>query len=202
MPAIYPIVEGHGEARAVPELLRRIASEICRVGTRVLPAHRVPRGRMMAEGFTDLERAVELGRRKIAATGEPGAVLVLLDADDDCPAELGPSLLRRITRPDLPIAVVLAKREYEAWFLAAARSLGRKLGRDDLRPPADPEAVRDAKAHLVRHILGPGAVYSETVDQVRLTAALDLAEARAAPSFDKLCRDLCRLLGAAPAVPG
>ena len=65
-------------------------------------------------------------------------------------------------------------------------------------PPGDPEAIRGAKEYLERTYLPSGATYSETVDQVALTALLDVGEARAAPSFDKFCRDLCRLLSSMP----
>ena len=83
----------------------------------------------------ELERAVELAARKI---GGQGAIFILLDSDDDCPAQLGPALLCRAleVRSDLPIAVVLAKHEFEAWFLAAAESLrGYKGLKNDLAPP-------------------------------------------------------------------
>lgn len=46
---------------------------------------------------------------------EPDASGVLLDADDDCPAELGPSLLKRCREATgLPVAVVGADREFHA----------------------------------------------------------------------------------------
>ena len=46
--------------------------------------------------------------------------VVLIDSDDDCPAELGPDLLLRGSSayPELPIGVVIAKMEYESRFLA------------------------------------------------------------------------------------
>lgn len=196
---VAPIVEGHGEVRAVPLLLRRIAFEICgRAEIHVLPPHRIPRNRIVSEaGSDDLTRAVELAVRKIRNEDSDGAVMLLLDADDDCPAELGPALLARIARPDVKMSVVLAKREYEAWFLAAARSIVQHTGVDlDVAIP-NAEAIRGAKEHFERHLMAPGANYRETVDQPRFTTWLDLTEARAAPSFDKLCRDLCGLMGAA-----
>ena len=56
------------------------------------------------------------------ARNTPGctAILVLLDADKDCPRELGIELARRACAAaiGLPVAVVCAKREYENWFLA------------------------------------------------------------------------------------
>ena len=200
MIAIYPIVEGHGEVSAVPLLLRRIVQDMFkRYDVDVLPPHRVPRGRMLAEETRALEDAVELGVRKIRQTELSGLISVLLDAEKDCPADLGRTLLDRIKRSDVATSVVVAKREYEAWFLAGARSL-RKLRNklDTAVAPPNPESIGDAKGYLQRHVLVPGAVYRETVDQPALTAALDLEAARAAPSFDKLCRDLHRLL---PAVP-
>jgi hypothetical protein len=155
---------------------------------------------MVAQDARELQRAVQLGTLKILQTGMFGVILVLLDADDDCPAELGPRLLRQISRPDVAAGVIVAKREYEAWFLAGAQSLRRhRTVSDTAAAPADPEGIRGAKQHLERHVLVPDAVYQETVDQPALTAALGLEEARAAPSFDKLCRDLCRLLLAVPA---
>lgn len=198
---IYPIVEGHGEVRAVPVLFRRVVAEICgRYDVDVLQPHRVPRGRMVAQDAVELRRAVELGARKIRQTEMSGMIMVLLDADDDCPAELGPWLLNQISRPDVTAGVVVANREYEAWFLAGAQSLkGHSAVSNAAVAPAEPESIRGAKQYLEHHVLVPGAAYQPTVDQPALTAMLGLEEARAAPSFDKLCRDLCQLLSAADA---
>ena len=72
----------------------------------------------------ELERQVEFAGRSVAPDG---AILILLDSDADgaCPAEDGPALLSRARRArnDLAISVVLASKEFEAWFIAAARSL-------------------------------------------------------------------------------
>lgn len=55
----------------------------------------------------ELERYVELAANK---GGTDGRVLVLLDADDDCPAELAPSLLARgiVAHRNRDIAVVIS----------------------------------------------------------------------------------------------
>lgn len=196
MVAIYPIVEGHGEVRAVPILLRRIATEIFdRHDVFVLPAHRIKRGRMTAEASQDLIKATELGARKIAQTGHDGAVLVIFDADDDCPATIGPLILGRIRRDDVRTSVVVANKEYESWFLAAATSLSRQKNvLDDAKSPPDPEAIRGAKRYLANNILKKGAVYSETVDQPAFTATFGLGEARTTRSFDKLCREIEKIV--------
>lgn len=90
--------------------------------------------------------------------------------------------------------MVLATREYEAWFLAAASSIA---GRRDIDPtvsaPAHPEDVVDPKGWLSDR-MPRGRSYRETLDQPALTAEFDLSAARSAPSFDKMWRDLASLL--------
>src|SRR2546421_11414496 len=108
---------------------------------------------------------------------ETGGVFILVDSDDDCPKQIAPPLLQRaqIARSDVPIAVVLAKFEFEAWFLAAAESIaGRRGLQAALRPPPDPEAIRDAKGWLQRHMQPRNRKYSATTDQPALTALFDL----------------------------
>ncbi|MHB8574112.1 MAG: DUF4276 family protein [Dehalococcoidia bacterium] len=188
------IVEGHGEVQAVPILIRRIAqaAEPALV-VHIKPPIRQPRSRLVKAG--EIERAVELAARSI---GGRGAILTLLDSDDDCPAKLGPHLLQRAraVRGNLPIGVVLAEREYEAWFLAAAESIaGQRQLSTDLIAPTVPEEVRGAKEWL-RQRMPLHHPYSETVDQPALTAVFDLDAARRADSFDKCYRDICRLLRA------
>jgi hypothetical protein len=129
--------------------------------------------------------------------GPGGRVLVLLDADDDCPANLARFLLERARgHTDLDVSVVLAKREFEAWFLAAAESLrGRRGLSHDLSAPGHPEDVRGAKEWL-SHRRTDGHAYSAPIDQPALASAMDLELARRAPSFDKCYREICRLLRA------
>lgn len=134
----------------------------------------------------------------------PGGVLVLVDADDDCPALLGPQLVSfaHRARPDIPISVVVANREYEAWFLASAESLrGHRGLAADLSPPADPEAVSGAKEWL-RDRMSRAAPYQPTLHQASFSDAMDLALARRASSFDKLWRDIERLVGVLRRDPG
>lgn len=189
---IAPIVEGHGECEAVPILISRIAERYGATETLAVehPIRR-PRGTLLRSG--ELESAVELAARRVAPDG---AVLILIDSDDDCPAMRGPELLvrARAARQDLPIAVVLAKREYEAWFLASAQSIrGHRGLAADLVAPADPERVRGAKEWLAQR-MSSGHTYSATLDQPALTRVFDLDAARQAGSFDKCCRDVMRLI--------
>lgn len=93
-------------------------------------------------------------------------------------------------RSDIEIACVIAKVEYEMWFVAAANSLRDLLTiSPDENIPLDPEADRLGKSWVADRF--HAAKYSETVDQPRLTARMDLMDARQnSPSFDKLCREL------------
>jgi Domain of unknown function (DUF4276) len=187
------IVEGEGEVTSAPVLLRRLAEQ----RGHQLEVHRpfrVPRGKLVKAD--ELHRAVEAVARQV---GEGSPILVLLDADDDCIATLSKDMTAtaRAARSDRRISVVLAKREFEAWFLAAIESLrGKRSVRADAIWDGDPEAVRDAKG-VLRQLTEPMR-YSPTVDQAALTSMMDLDMARArSKSFDKLCREVDKLLSSA-----
>lgn len=188
------IVEGFGEVEAAPVLVRRLATMVGpAIPLKVLHPHRLSRYKLVKTG--EIERAVDFMARKV---GPGGSVLVIIDADDDCPAILGPQLLQRAkaARPDRRVSVVLAKREFEAWFLAGATSLrGARTLPDDLEPPQRPEGIGGAKEWLAARMTSG---YSETLDQPAFAAALDLVGARQSDSFDKLVREVSTLLGVSP----
>lgn len=194
---LVPIVEGHGEVEAVPVLLRRIASG-CGVAATVAEPIRVKRTQITKDG--ELERYVELAARKC---GPGDGILVLLDAEDDCPAELGQSLLQRArqTRSDRRIRVTLARSEFESWFLGGVRTLAGQHGLPaELGPPPDPEHIRDAKAWISRHMGAQHpAGYVPTRHQPAFAHRFDMSVARQlCPSFAKFCRDVEDLLGTGP----
>jgi hypothetical protein len=159
---------------------------------------RIPRGKMTTAG--GIERAVTAAALRVAAKG---GVLVLLDADDDCPAEYGPLLRSRAqaARPDKQVSVVLANHEFEAWFLAAAPSLAGQFGFPAEFPrPHNPESPRDCKGLLTK-ARPKGQPYKETVDQAPIASIFDLKMAREhSGSFDRLYREVSRLLGIAESV--
>lgn len=89
--------------------------------------------------------------------------------------------------------MVIAKAEYEAWFVAAAASLAGRRGLvETLTPPQSPEHIRDAKGWLSAHM--PRKSYREVLDQPALSAVFDMKAALVAPSFGKLWRDVSSLL--------
>lgn len=186
------IVEGQGDEAAAPVVVRRILSLLAPDRQVSRPETvRVSRSKLAKED--EVRRAVELVARRV---GPGGPIIILFDADDDCPAALAPRVLSwaRRARSDRAIAAVMAMREFEAWFLGAAASLGGIRGLPDgLEPPANPEGVRGAKEWLGR--LMPDG-YGATLEQVELARKFDLEAARrTCPSFDKFVRDVIRLLG-------
>jgi hypothetical protein len=181
-PFIVPIVEGHGETEAVPLLLRRFCAE--RETITFLEVNKPLR--VKAGSFLNDESYfrshVLLASAKAAE--ESGLVVILLDCEDDCPAEVGTRLLdkARSVRSDVEYLVVLAHREYESWFIAAAKSLRGHYGLpDDLSPPSDFEAIRAAKEWLGRRMSG----YDPLNHQASFTSQIDLEQASASPSFKR-----------------
>ena len=130
------VVEGKGEIDAVPLLVRRICNDILGMyAVRTTRPVEITKSRLVRAG--ELERAIRLAQR-IAL----GPVLVILDADEDCPAILGPELKSRSIAiiPPQNVSVVIPKCEFETWFIAAAQSLSGKRGlRRELLPPSDPK---------------------------------------------------------------
>jgi Domain of unknown function (DUF4276) len=187
---VSAIVEGDGEVHALPILLRRIAqwrTPECPV--QILPPIRVPRMSLVNRP-QEFSRHLQLAASKC---GESGWILVLLDADDDCPKTLGEQLRERAQQvvPHRQVAVVLANREYEAWFIAAAASLdghrGLRISPEDAE--ADAEHPRNAKGWLALRKPDRSG-YHPVTDQPALSARMDLQMAfDRSRSFRKLCSD-------------
>ena len=116
---VQPIVEGQGDVAAAPILLRRLAAEAEAWNVQIARPHRRRRNRLSR--MADFQNAVRVALLTPDCTG----VLILFDADDDCPRECAPEFeawAREASR-DVPSAVVMANHEYEAWFLASMKSL-------------------------------------------------------------------------------
>lgn len=188
---IQPIVEGHGEVSAFPVLLRRL---VVQAG-----AWNVDVGRPIRKKRHQLVRETELKKAVRLALLQPdcSAVLILFDGDDDCPAELGQAIQAwaESEAGDMPIEVVIAHREYEAWFLASIESmLGYRRIRADAQSHPNPEQPRGAKGQLEAR-MEAGATYLETTDQPALSEKFSLAAAhQRCRSFRKLTSSFGRLV--------
>ncbi len=193
---VAPIVEGHGEEEAVPALLHRIAHIAPVYGQlRVNKPIRVKAGSFLQDD-SYFGRYITLAAAKAAQSN--GIVVIMLDCDDDCPARLGPVIVRRsrAVRDDVDFFISLASREFETWFVTSATSLRGLYGLPlDLSAPDRPEDIRDAKGWLRERM---GAPYDPITHQLAFTRKFDLAAARQIPSFDRLYRYLRTRLGAPP----
>jgi len=196
VPYIAPIVEGHGEVEAVPALLHRIAQgETPNITRRVNFPIRVKAGSFLNDDAY-FRKQIILAAAKAAQAN--GFVLILLDCEDACPATRGPSILSRAQaiREDVGYLVVLAYREYESWFLAAARSLRGIRGLpEDLEPPDRIEGVRNAKDWLGKRMAIP---YDPVVHQLEFSRRFDLQQARANASFNRFYDRISTTLATMP----
>jgi hypothetical protein len=180
MPKIVPIVEGPGEVKSVPALLSRILVEMARYDVQVDEARN-------AHGCSNLlkpgglEKFVEIA----ASVPDCGTILILMDADRQCAVQIAQDFSRRVQAIHIhrPVQIVIAKCEYEAWFLASLETIaGHNLeGRPGL--PAgltyngEVEARIGVKEWLNQHFQ-KGRIYKETGDQVLMTRLIDTEHAR------------------------
>ena len=177
--------------KAVPVLLRRLVDEAQAWPVQIGRPIRRPRNQLAGE--SGVKRAVQLAR----VQPDCGAILMLFDGDLDCPADLGPTVQgwAADAAAGVPCSVVIAHREYEAWFLAAIESLrGHRNVRSDAEAHPNPEDPRGAKERLEQQ-MRPGTSYIETTDQPAFSAKLSLSVAyRRSRSFRKLASSFGNLV--------
>ena len=206
--SIIAVVEGHGEENAVPSLIRRILFERFGIYDIGIGESKVTKskGRLIRKLEEFIGHAVKDGC---------SAILVLVDADEDCPVELASSLARRAAalNAPVPIAVVCAKSEYETWFICSLSDsegdgIRQNLGlQSSAVCPENAESIRDAKGWLTNHTRRNHR-YSPRTDQDDLThhIAIDLVREKSR-SFRRLCdavRELADAVdaGASAVTPG
>jgi len=186
---VSAIVEGDGEVAAFPILLRRLRDWLTpdNYMVDITKPIRVRRDRFLNKN-EEFRRMLLLAADKC---GQDGWIVILLDADDDCPAQLGKEILVRAREIVLErrISVVLANREYEAWFIAAAESLNGQRGFFmEKNDHIEPERFRDAKKWIGSRIKEGN--YREVTDQPAFTGLMNLQQVRdKSRSFLKLCTE-------------
>lgn len=178
----FLLVEGHGEVEAAGNLISRLWQELDGAFT-WSPARR----------WKNLHRkeGVVVAAERARATPEAAALLILRDADEDCPKDLGPKASRWLAELALPFpaAFVLFKPEYEVLFLPCLHLMaGRPLpGRGGERPGLRPGTVwhgdwerrRGLKESLSEQF-PENQIYKPTTDQLVLTRWIDIPTLRAA----------------------
>lgn len=183
MPSIIPIVEGPGDVEAVLILIRKIleANQLWNwsVG-KPKKAGSLTKLKNNLRGFLEIARVDR----------DCGGILILLDLDDGCPRTEALALAQAARQEslDVPTAIVLAHREYEAWLLASLPTIAGSYSLPpDLHFEGNVEDIRGAKEWLQKE-MPPGKAYKETFHQAKLTAQIDLETAKQhSRSFRRLC---------------
>lgn len=166
VPVIATVVEGHGEVAALPVLLRVVAAHLGRQVVVPTP-FRQPRSKLVLP--SELDKAVRVVGARVNGAG---GTLVLLDADDDCPVALRGRLSSSLSAARGRVEIVVANREFEAWFLASITSLrGHRSVAGDASWVADPDEPRDAKKRLEQQMVES---YKETRHQPAFSARVDV----------------------------
>jgi hypothetical protein len=187
------VVEGHGDVAAVPVLCHRVLRKLLAVTDWYVDENpiRLPRSQLVDEkqpspkrppSGQGIERALQLAARR-----GPRGILVVCDADDDCPAAWGPKVpAQPAESAAIKVAAVMASREFESWLLWGFS----KADRLRVRAANPDRSPRDARSALRRLVGG----YSPGSDQADRAAGLDLARAWAgSDSFDKFVRSIAWL---------
>jgi Domain of unknown function (DUF4276) len=192
MTTILPIVEGDGDARAVPELIRRVAFDSGHYDVSVLPAHRRGDLPSVRKRFDDFLATAML---------EQSPILWVLDYDcegaDDVMRDLA-DLRRRVatTHATQPVEFAFFVKEFESLFLAdheTTRAVFPDIP-ESADWPENPEDIRNAKGWISKR-RPTGRAYKETVHQVTIASQLNLDRLRdRSPSFVRFEAALLALL--------
>lgn len=174
MNRILPIVEGDGDLKAVPVLLRNLLTLHGLHETQILPPHKRGELPKVTAGFDNYFRM---------ALKENAAILLVLDFDCencDCPYQEAEKLYQRAQsiRSNWPFKIAFLVKEFESLFLAETQAAKNVLA---LPPgtkfPDEPETIRDAKGWLSK-ALPKGSAYKPTVHQAKITAHLNFEQLR------------------------
>ncbi len=181
---LLAIVEGEGDERAVPVLLRRILHAHQRFDVEVLHPQR--RGELP-------KVKANFSRFFGAAILEDAAILCVLDFDcADCidviTAESDMRLEAAKLRPKQLFDACFIVKEFESLFLWDAEATRQALALipESKEFPSQPESIRDAKGWL-SDAQPSGAAYKPTAHQAKVTAQLNLEKlALCSPSYQRL----------------
>lgn len=190
MQRIVTIVEGDGDVQAVPILLSRLLNHYgWSVNWYVSRPIRVGN---LGNLKKNLNRFLELATLE----KDCSAIMILLDLDEGCPKEQSFALADAIRELQLlyPVAIVMAHREYEAWFLASMQTIAGHCDiPQDVRFDGEVERVRGAKEWLTANMTQSPRPrrYKETLHQAEMTTLIDVdLAAQTSRSFRRLVHAL------------
>ena len=198
-PSIVAIVEGDGEKKSVPDLVRRVIGERLGRHNILVPPPKIAHSKSNLVTMEKLEKFL-----RYAIHDKCSGILVLVDADEECPLEEAPKLAARAATLNLkvPVAIVYAKSECETWFICSLSQSGgegirRKLGiPETVNAPNNVEDITGAKGWLNRN-MPIGRIYKETTHQEILTYDIDLDLVHNnSRSFRRLCHAIEELVHA------
>lgn len=179
---IVPIVEGEGDVKAFPILLRKLIHEkFDRYDFEVMqPLNTHTKFNIVKQ--RGLEKFVQHAENKLECdkTSEYGGIVILLDADKDCPKKLAIGLAKRISTK-YPTVVVVANKDYEAWFLpfistmAGQKISGRLLIKAGLSSIETTDGQKGKSWIEANDDLS--SPYNEPDDQPPLTELIDISNA-------------------------
>ena len=197
MLSIVPVVEGPGDADALPDLLRRILWEKLNRYDAVV-AHG-KKGIVKTNGRSNLIKKLEKFLQYAQRKPRCGAILVLVDTDGDCPVELAKELSDRSRGIGIrcPVQIVCANRSFESWFLASFDTIRGHYGiSSDARLDMNAEEVPSPKRWITAQ-MPQGQAYKETIHQGPLCQVMELESTQVnSRSFRRLCHALEQLLDA------
>ncbi|MGB0386788.1 MAG: DUF4276 family protein [Ardenticatenaceae bacterium] len=193
MRAIISLVEGKGDKQALPTLITKVLSDLNNWNW-------YPGPPIIVHSLGRLRKQLEWYLSNAASHNNCGAILIELDLDDGCPKKEALQLAEEIRLLNLavPVAIVFACREYEAWFLASLPTIAGHYGLPkDLIYEGDVESKRDVKGWLRAH-MPQRRKYTPTSDQKRFTSLIDLELAHdKSRSFQRFYHAIEQLLEAA-----
>lgn len=172
------LLEGDGDAEAVPVLLRKII-ELRQYFDMQIGARPIAVGDYI--GMMKAEKFLRFFRYAIFRDDLDG-VIIALDCDDHCALEVVTTTYNRIRdlaiKANKPVGIILFVREYETMFLVnlahiASRS-AIQIDPDAVSQIGNPMALRDAKGYLSSAI--KGGTYKPTRDQARITGSMDIQQ--------------------------
>ena len=201
---ISPIVEGETEDKCLEPLLQRIWNEEIQSSMRlqVFSAIVSKRDQLLSDKHSQLLESVERAAIRLKSklqrdVGSSGIVLLLLDAETDCPIQLANKLLSRCKRDDIQLACVLAMKMFENWIVAGASTLAGFNNLPDTLPACvNPEEVHGS-VWLDKQMRLKDATrkYRKTDDAREFVRRMNLVDAHNnSRSFRKLCKELRSLL--------